>query len=192
MNLGVGWAGEGGKRGYGTRLASQARGTPVTPPGTPRGLLKILAAVVVIAGAVACSSGPAASAGTPSRTPASPAAPLRFCQNVEALQAVLASLTPLKGKLPTSAQMTAAASSIETNLAGLANQHQWQTQIDNLESATQTMKSAAGDLAASPGAGGVAARARTATAQVNDAIRRLVSAVGVRCPSTSATAASGT
>jgi hypothetical protein len=47
------------------------------------------------------------------------------------------------------------------------------------------MNAAADNIAASPGARGAASQVRTSVAQVNDALRRLLAAVGSRCPSPS-------
>jgi hypothetical protein len=125
-----------------------------------------------------------AAATAPSPTAASTQA-LSFCQNVAELRTTLQSLTPVHGSLPSSSQMKAAAQDIQTSLSGLGRQTQWQTQIDNLRTAVTNMNSAADNIAASPGARGAASQVRIAVAQVNDALRRLLVAVGSRCPSPS-------
>jgi hypothetical protein len=143
------------------------------------------AAVLVAAGCGSAGSTPAAPApGSPTAatTPA-----LSFCQDVAELHATLQSLTPVHGSLPSSSQMKDAAQDIQTNLAGLGRQAQWQTQIDNLRAAVMNMNAAADNIAASPGARGAAGQVRTSVAQVNDALRRLLAAVGSRCPSPSPT-----
>ena len=86
------------------------------------------------------------------------------------------------------AALEAAAADIQSSLSGLGNRTEWQTQIDNLKAAVANMQSAADSLAASPGARGVASNVRTAVAGVNDSIRRLLTAVGSRCPSPSPSA----
>jgi hypothetical protein len=116
---------------------------------------------------------------------ASPAATLSFCQDVAQLRDTLQSLTPVKGALPTSTQLKAAAAEIQSSLFGLGNRTEWQTQIDNLKAAVANMQSAAENIAASPGARGAASNVRTAVAGVNDSIRRLLTAVGSRCPASS-------
>jgi hypothetical protein len=144
-----------------------------------RGILlkgAIVAAVLLFS--AACGSSSSSSAAAPAHT-------LSFCQDVAGLSATRESLTPVKGSLPTSTEMKAAAQDIQSSLAGLGRRTEWQTQMDNLSGAAATMQSAADSLAASPGARGVSSRARTAVAGVNDAIRRLVTAVGSRCPSSS-------
>ncbi len=149
-------------------------------------LLKATIAAATMLAAAGC--GPAAS--PPAATaPGSPTAAitqaLSFCGDVAALHATLQTLTPVHGSLPTSAQMKAAAQEIQTSLSGLPRQAQWQTQIDNLRTAVTNMNAAADNIAASPGARGAAGQVRTSVAQVNDALRRLLVAVGSRCPSPS-------
>jgi hypothetical protein len=158
-------------------------------------LLKGAAVSATMLVAAACGSGGASPAATGTTSPpvatASPAPTLIVCQDVNALRGTLDSLTPVKGSgLPTSAQMKAAASAIESSLAGLANRTEWQSQISSLKAAAANLRSAAEALAASPGARSAAPAARTALAQVNDAIRRLVTAVGSRCPAPTSTASS--
>jgi hypothetical protein len=139
-------------------------------------------AVLLLAAACGSNGTTPSAAGT---TAARPTPSLAVCQNVNELRATLTSLTPVKGALPTSTQMKAAAASIQANLAALGNRTEWQTQIDNLKTAAANMQTAADNLAASPAARGVTGSARTAVAQANDSIRRLLVAVGSRCPSPS-------
>lgn len=141
--------------------------------------------------AAACGGGGSpgtAAASPPARATTAPA--LSFCGSVDGLRSTLDSLTPLVSRLPTSTEMKTAAQDIDTDLSGLGSRTEWQTQIDNLKTANANMESAADRLAATPGARGVAASARSAVARVNDAIRRLLTAVGSRCPSPSPSAAS--
>jgi hypothetical protein len=140
------------------------------------------AAMLVVAGCGSAASAPAATA--PSPTAAATQA-LSFCGDVAKLHATLQTLTPVHGSLPTSAQMKAAAQDIQASLAGLGRQTHLQTQIDNLRTAVTNMNAAADNIAASPGARGAAGQVRIAVAQVNDALRRLLAAVGSRCPSPS-------
>jgi hypothetical protein len=81
--------------------------------------------------------------------------------------------------------MKAAAQDIQASLAGLGRQTHLQTQIDNVRTAVTNMNAAADNIAASPGARGAASQVRIAVAQVNDSLRRLLVAVGSRCPSPS-------
>jgi hypothetical protein len=141
------------------------------------------AAMLVVAGCGSAGSAPASPAPS-SPTPAATRA-LSFCQNVAELHATLQSLTPVHGSLPSSSQMKAAAQEIQTSLSGLGRQTQWQTQIDNLRTAVANMNAAADNIAASPGARGATSQVRISVAQVNDALRRLLVAVGSRCPSPS-------
>lgn len=152
-------------------------------------LLRGTCASAVLLLAAACTSGgDSPGAGSPTSAPAtSPAPALALCQDVDKLNATAASLSPVKGTVRTSAEMKAAAQDIQSNLTHLGRRTEWQTQIDNLQAATTNMQTAADQLAATPGARGVASNARIAVARVNDAIRRLVTAVGVRCPSPSPT-----
>jgi len=160
------------------------------PVVTFRWLLRGLLASAVMVLAAACTSGGSSPDAARLNRPlasvtSSPAPPLAFCQDVDGLRATLATLTPVKGSLRTSREMKAAAREIQSNLTRLGSRNEWRTQIDNLKAATATMGSAADSLAASPGARGVVSNARVAVARVNDAIRRLVTAVGSRCPSPS-------
>jgi len=160
------------------------------PVATFRWLLGGATVTAVMVMAAACTSGGSVSySGRPASPLASvtssPAPGLAFCQDVDGLRATLGTLTPVKGSLPTSREMRAAAQEIQANLARLGRRGEWRTQIDNLEAAGANMQSAADSLAASPGARGAASNARVAVARVNDAIRRLVTAVGSRCPSPS-------
>lgn len=150
----------------------------------------VLSAVLLTA---ACGSGGNSPGGTGAGSPrptatASPAPTLSVCGDVERLRNTLDALTPLKGRLPSSTEMRAAEQDIQSSLSGLRNRTEWQTQIDNLRAATENMRSAADNLAASPGARGAPSRARIAVAGVNHAIRRLLAAVGSRCPSPSPSA----
>lgn len=152
----------------------------------------VVSAVTLVAAACGSGGNSPGGAGTSSPRPsvtASPAPTLSFCQDVAELRDTLQSLTPIKGAaLPTSTQLKAAAADIQSSLSGLGNRTEWQTQIDNLKAAVANMQSAADSLAASPGARGVASNVRTAVAGVNDSIRRLLTAVGSRCPSPSPSA----
>jgi hypothetical protein len=149
-------------------------------------LLKATIAAAALLAAVGCGSGGSAPAAAPPSTPAAASTQaLSFCGDVAELHAALATLTPVHGSLPSSSQMKATAQEIQTSLAGLGRQTQWQTQIDNLRTAVTNMNAAADNIAASPGARGAAGQVRTSVAQVNDALRRLLAAVGSRCPSPS-------
>jgi hypothetical protein len=138
------------------------------------------AAMLVVAGCGSAASAPAATAPTSPTAAATQA--LSFCGDVAELRAALQTLTPVHGSIPSSSQMKATAQEIQTNLAGLGRQTQWQTQIDNLRTAVTNMNAAADNIAASPGARGATSQVRIAVAQVNDALRRLLAAVGSRCP----------
>lgn len=144
----------------------------------------IVVALVMLSAACGASGGSAGGAGS-TPTMASPAPVLTFCRHVDGLRGTLESLSPVKGSLTPSATMKAAARDIQSSLAGLAGRHEWRTQIDNLDAATANMESAADRLAETPGARGVTSDARVAVARVNDAIRRLLTAVGSRCPAPS-------
>lgn len=149
-------------------------------------LLKATIAAATLLVAAGCGSGSSApDAAAPSSPAAASTQALSFCQDVADLRAALQALTPVHGSLPSSSQLKAAVQDIETSLAGLGKRTEWQTEINNLSAATANLKSATASLAASPGAPGVASQVRTAVAQVNDALRRLLAAVGNRCPSPS-------
>jgi hypothetical protein len=160
------------------------------PVVTFQWLLKgAMAAAVVVLAAACAPGGNSPDVARPQQPLASatssPAPVLAFCRDVDGLRATLQTLTPVKGSLRTSREMKAAAQEVQSNLTRLGRRSEWRTQIDNLKAASANMRSAADSLAASPGARGVASNARIAVARVNDAIRRLVTAVGSRCPSPS-------
>jgi hypothetical protein len=162
----------------------------VKRPGS-RMLLKGTVVTTVLLISAACGSGSSSSSdgagasGPSASTTSAPAHTLSFCPDVAELDATRQSLSHVTNSLPTSTAMKAAASGIESSLAGLGRRTEWQTQIDNLKTAVANMQSAADRLAASPGARGVSSQVRTSVAGVNDSIRRLVTAVGDRCPSPS-------
>ena len=160
------------------------------PVVTFRCLLGGAVASAVLVAAAGCTPGGSSPSAARLASPlasvtSSPTPALAFCQDVDGLRATLERLTPVKGSLPTSREMKAAAQQIQSHRAGLARRNEWRTQIGNLEAAGANMESVANRLAASPGARGAASNARVSVAQVNDAIRRLVTAVGSRCPSPS-------
>lgn len=157
-------------------------------------LLAAIASAVILMAAACGPTGNSPSAAEhspPTRAAASPSPALSFCQDVARLHATLQALTPIKGALRTSTEMRAAAQEIQSSLSGsLGKRSEWQTEIDNLKAAAANMRSAADDLAASPGARGVTSHARTAVGRVDHATRRLLTAVGSRCPSPSPSPAS--
>lgn len=153
------------------------------------GVPKALIVSAVLLAAVACGgngSPGAGAASSPTRATATPT--LSVCGDVDGLKSTLDSLTPLVSRLPTSTEMKTAAQDINTDVAGLSSRTEWQAQINGLKTANANMQAAADRLAATPGGRGVAASARSAVGAVNDAIRRLLTAVGSRCPATSPSA----
>ena len=157
---------------------------------TARLLLAGVAAAAVMVSGAACGSGGTTAGNGGATSPqvgaaASPSPSLAVCRDVDKIRDALHSLTPVKGALPSSTQVTAAIQDIQEGLSGLGNRTEWQSEIDNLKAAVANLETAVANLVASPGARGAAASVRTAVAQVNDSIRRLLTAVGSRCPSPS-------
>jgi hypothetical protein len=146
-----------------------------------------VAAILVTAACGSSGTSPANAGSTAQQTAAaaspSPSPTLSFCPNVDSLRATLTSLTPIKGAaLPTSATMKNAVREIQSALPGLSRRAEWRAQVDSVQAAAANMQRAAENLAASPGGRGVTAQVRTSVANVNDSVRRLLTAVGSRCP----------
>ncbi len=132
------------------------------------------------------SSGAAAAPGS-----ASPSPVLTVCQDVASLRAALHSLASVSITEGAVSEIKAVARGIQTSLSGLGGSAgtEWRTQIGKLKSALANLQSAADDLAASPSRTGVA----TVTSRVADVAgtgRRLLAAIGNRCPAPPASPAS--
>jgi hypothetical protein len=137
------------------------------------------------------SSGPSPGAAV-SPGPASPTPVLTVCQDVASLRAALHSLTSVGITEGAVSEIKAVARGIQASLSDLSSSGhtEWRTQIDNLRSALANLQSAADTLAATPSSRGESS-VRTAVGAVAADGQRLLAAIGNRCPSPSASAASG-
>ena len=158
----------------------------------------ILCAVTLLA--AACGSGGSSPGGTgtggasssASVSPASsrPSPVLTVCQDVNTVRAALENLVAVSVTEPAVSHIQTAAREMESGVADLAGTvsggTEWRTQIDALKSDLARLQSAASSYAASPGS---SARSSvvSAEASVAAAARRLLAAVGNRCPAPSGT-----
>lgn len=144
--------------------------------------------------AAACGSGGSSPGGTGSGGPssavaaspgsASPSPVLTVCQDVASLRAAWHSLTTVSINEGAVSEIKAVARGIQASLSDLSSSAgtEWKPQIDNLRSDLARLQSAADSLAASPSASGRSS-ATSAVASVAASTRRLLAAVGNRCPS---------
>lgn len=164
----------------------------MTRPGPGRTALTAVLVPAAVLLAAACGSGASSPSSTrhptgaaaPPRT-ASPAPALTACQGVDSLRAALHSLTTVKITQGADSEIKAVARGIQASVSELsgAARAEWGTQIDDLKSALTRLQSAAGHGSASPAAHQPTLRA--AAADVGAAGRRLLAAMGNRCPSPS-------
>jgi len=140
----------------------------------------------------ACGSGGGPPAGTvppsgpvPPRS-AAPSPVLTVCQDVATLRAALHGLTSVSiGQGPVS-EVSAAGRAIQASLSDLSRTAgtEWQAQVGDLRSELEKLQSAAASLTASPSAHGQST-VTSAVASVAASGRRLLAAIGNRCPSPS-------
>ncbi len=133
------------------------------------------------------SSGAASSStAAPSTTAASPGNSL-LCADAAALRASLDKLRHVSVGAGAVNEITADISAVKTALTTfVTDAHgQWQAQTSALSAALDSLKTAAGSLAASPGTSTVSGVV-AALGQVNTAAQKLLAAVNTDCPSSSA------
>jgi hypothetical protein len=142
-----------------------------------------------------CGSGGSSAGSTPSAaTSSSAAAPpsssasssSALCANAAALRASLDKLRHVKVQAGAVSEITADLNDVKAALTTLVTdaRGQWQAQTSALSAKLDTLKTAASSLAASPGAGTVAAVV-AALGQVNTAAQNLLAAINTDCPSAS-------
>jgi hypothetical protein len=149
--------------------------------------------------AVACgSSGTPAGGSSPATTSAAPssAAPgptSALCQDAAALRASISTLTHVHVGPGVGDEIKSDLADVKTKLATFkAQAHgQWQSQISALSASLTKLQTAASNLTSNPGASTVAATV-TALREVSAAAGSLLSAIGTKCPSVSASASPGT
>ncbi|HET9967057.1 MAG TPA: hypothetical protein VFQ68_02405 [Streptosporangiaceae bacterium] len=139
-----------------------------------------------------CASGSTSPGGTSSAAPsssspaaASPSSSV-LCADVAALRASLDQLTHVTVQSGMGNEITSDIQSVKAALTKLVNdaRGKWQTQTSALSAALDQLKTAAQDLAASPGGSTVSAVA-AALGQVKRAAQDLLAAAGTECPSAS-------
>jgi hypothetical protein len=142
-----------------------------------------------------CTSATTSPGGTSTATPsssspaaASPSSSV-LCADVAALRASLDQLTHVTVQSGMGAEITSDIQSVKAALTKLVNdaRGKWQTQTSALSAALDQLKTAAQDLAASPGGSTVSAVA-AALGQVKRAAQDLLAAAGTQCPSASPSA----
>jgi hypothetical protein len=142
-----------------------------------------------------CTSATTSPGGTSTATPsssspaaASPSSSI-LCADVAALRASLDQLTHVTVQSGMGAEITSDIQSVKAALTKLVSDAhgRWQTQTSALSAALDQLKTAAQDLAASPGGSTVSAVA-AALGQVKRAAQDLLAAAGTQCPSASPSA----
>jgi hypothetical protein len=135
------------------------------------------------------SSGSAPSSAASSSTAASPAASpsnSALCADAAGLRASLDTLRHVSVGAGAVSAITADLNNVKAALTTFVNdaRGQWQAQTSALSSALAKLKTAVGNLAASPGTSTVSGVA-TALGEVNTAAQNLLAAVNTNCPSAS-------
>lgn len=154
----------------------------------------VSAALLLAAACGSAGSSPAGgrSPGTAaSPTTAPPTPVLTVCQDVATIRGALHSLATVSITEGAVSEIKAAGRAIQTSLADLSatTGTHWRTRIDNLRSSVANLQSAADDYKASPSSSG-RSRVNTAAGAVAADGRRLLAAIGNRCPSPSPSPAS--
>jgi len=149
--------------------------------------------LALLAGCASSSTSPGgtSSAAPSSSSPAEAASPSSsvLCADIAALRASLDQLTHVTVQSGMGNEITSDIQSVKAALTKLVNdaRGKWQTQTSALSAALDQLKTAAQDLAASPGGSTVSAVA-AALGQVKRAAQDLLAAAGTQCPSASPSA----
>jgi len=149
--------------------------------------------LALLAGCASSSTSPGgtSSASPSSSSPAAAASPSSsvLCADIAALRASLDQLTHVTVQSGMGNEITSDIQSVKAALTKLVNdaRGKWQTQTSALSAALDQLKTAAQDLAASPGGSTVSAVA-AALGQVKRAAQDLLAAAGTQCPSASPSA----
>jgi hypothetical protein len=154
----------------------------------------VSAALLLAAACGSAGSSPAGgrSSGAPASPRTAPPTPvLTVCQDVTTMRAALHSLTTVSITQGAVSEIKAAGRAIQTSLGDLSATAgtEWRAQIDNLRSSVANLQSAADDYKASPSSSG-RSKVGTAIGAVAADGRRLLTAIGNRCPSPSPSPAS--
>ena len=152
--------------------------------------------------AVACGSSGASPGGTgtgggssgasASPGPSRPTPVLTVCQDVDSVRAALRSIVSVSISQGAVSEIEAVGRGMEASVADLGNtvsgREEWQSQIDAVKAELARLQSAASSYQAAPG---TQARSSVLSAKASVAVtaRRLLAAVGNRCPAPSATPA---
>jgi hypothetical protein len=151
----------------------------------------MLSAVILLAAACGSGGSSPGDTGTGSSSPSASAPPapsrptpvLTVCQDVNSVRAALHSLVSISITEAAVSEIQAVARGMETSVADLgetvSGRTEWRSQVDALKSAVVRLQSAASSYAAAPSR---EAGVSSAKANVAVAARRLLTAVGNRCP----------
>ena len=172
----------------------------VTAIRLPRWQTVAVAAGTALLAAACGSSGTPSSGSSPSTTSAAPssaapssAAPSSaVCQDAAALRASIDTLTHVQVGQGMGDEIKSDLADVKAKLNTLATQAhgQWQSQTAALSASLDKLQSAVSNLTSSPSASAVSATV-TALREVSASAGSLLSAIGTKCPSVSASASAG-
>jgi hypothetical protein len=150
----------------------------------------LLVAACGSTGTPASGSSPATASAVPSSAAPSPTSAL--CQDAAALRASIHTLTDVHVGPGVGDEIKSDLADVKTKLATFTAQAhgQWQSQTSALSASLTKLQTAASNLTSNPGASTVSATV-TALREVSAAAGSLLSAVGTKCPSVSASASPG-
>ena len=172
----------------------------VTAIRLPRWQIVAVAAGTALLAAACGSSGTPSSGSSPSTTSAAPssaapssAAPSSaVCQDAAALRASIDTLTHVQVGQGMGDEIKSDLADVKAKLNTLTTQAhgQWQSQTAALSASLDKLQSAVSNLTSSPSASAVSATV-TALREVSASAGSLLSAIGTKCPSVSASASAG-
>lgn len=158
---------------------------------------KIATVMIALLAAACGSSGTPASGSSPSTTSAAPssAAPSptsALCQDAAALRASIDTLTHVNVGQGMGDEVKSDLADVKAKLNTLTTQAhgQWQSQTSALSASLDKVQTAVSNLTSNPSASTVSATV-TALRDVSASAGSLLSAIGTKCPSVSASASSG-
>jgi hypothetical protein len=158
---------------------------------------KIATVMIALLAAACGSSGTPASGSSPSTTSAAPssAAPSptsALCQDAAALRASIDTLTHVNVGQGMGDEVKSDLADVKAKLNTLTTQAhgQWQSQTSALSASLDKLQTAASNLTSNPSPSTVSATV-TALRQVSASAGSLLSAIGTKCPSVSASASPG-
>jgi hypothetical protein len=161
--------------------------------GATLGAVMFLAAACGSGGTSPGGTGTGGSSGAPASSGSSRAAPvLTVCQDVDSVRAALRGIVSVSVTEAAVSEIEAVARGMAVSVADLGNtvsgREEWQSQIDAVKSELARLQSAASSYQAAPD---TQARSSVLSAKASVAVtaRRLLAAVGNRCPAPSATPA---